>query len=219
MIITFSGVDGCGKSTLISLLKDKLSAYSNQQVILRRSRPSYLPILSSFVLGKTKAEERAGIMLPRKGHNKSVVSSYIRFFYYLSDYIVGGFLLRLKYPHNKYVILYDRYYFDYIVDPKRFNLVIDQKFVNLIYKLFIPKAEVNFFVFCNEELVLTRKNELQRNEIVDLNEGFGQLFNRNGVSNGFYVVENLDSPIENAVEEIINILKNDKKSFLLFSKN
>ena len=218
MIITFSGVDGCGKSTLISLLKDELSDCSNRTIILKRSRPSFLPILSSFVYGRVIAEKRAESKLPRKGDNNSRFFSYLRFFYYLTDYIFGGFLLKLKFPRHKYVLIYDRYYFDYIVDPKRFNLIINEKFIKFIYNLFIPKADVNIFILTNEDVVLSRKNELERDDIIYLNNSFSRLFLANGEKKGFYILDNTNLSLVIATEEIIKILRHDKKTFLLFNK-
>jgi putative protein kinase ArgK-like GTPase of G3E family len=47
LILTFSGVDGAGKSTILSEFKDRLEKKYRKKVVVIRHRPSILPILSA----------------------------------------------------------------------------------------------------------------------------------------------------------------------------
>ncbi|MEM6805517.1 MAG: hypothetical protein AAF696_29240, partial [Bacteroidota bacterium] len=85
--ITFSGVDGAGKSTILEETRQMLTKKYRKEVILLRQRPSILPILSAYRYGKKAAEQRAANTLPRQGNNKSKISSLIRFIYYYTDYV------------------------------------------------------------------------------------------------------------------------------------
>ena len=87
--ITFSGVDGAGKSTILYDLKNILEEKYRKNVIVLRHRPSIFPILSAYTKGKETAEKEAAESLPRQGKNKSKISSFIRFSYYYLDYILG----------------------------------------------------------------------------------------------------------------------------------
>ncbi|HMP29511.1 MAG TPA: hypothetical protein PKD85_07915, partial [Saprospiraceae bacterium] len=53
MIITFSGVDGAGKSTIIENTKLEIEKKLRKKVVVIRHRPSLLPILSAWTKGKS----------------------------------------------------------------------------------------------------------------------------------------------------------------------
>lgn len=95
--VSFSGVDGAGKSTVLLNINNSLRNKYRQQTIVLRHRPSLLPILSSFRYGKEQAQERAKTSLPRKGQNKNSVSSLLRFSYYFLDYLIGQGFIYYKY--------------------------------------------------------------------------------------------------------------------------
>lgn len=175
MVISFSGVDGAGKTTVLRLFSKKLSDKGHKVVELR-SRPSILPILSSFIYGKRAAEQKASKGLPRQGGNKSRLSSWFRFTYYLSDYILGQFYIYVRYTMCGYTIVYDRFYFDYIVDPKRSNLVISSKAAKFFIK-FIKQPDINVFLYAPASVILSRKQELSESDILMLTQGYKDLFN------------------------------------------
>lgn len=88
-LITFSGVDGSGRTTILREFTEVLREKYHLNVIELRHRPSILPILSSIKYGREEAELKTMEVLPRTGSNTSKLSSYIRLFYYLSDYLFG----------------------------------------------------------------------------------------------------------------------------------
>jgi hypothetical protein len=51
-VITFSGVDGAGKSTVIDIMRKRIEKELRQPVVVLRHRPSILPILSAWKYGK-----------------------------------------------------------------------------------------------------------------------------------------------------------------------
>lgn len=175
LTLTLSGVDGAGKSTLIAGLKERLEKKYRKNIVVLRHRPSLLPILSSFILGKGKAEQRAAEKLPRQGQNNSYISSYLRFFYYLLDYFIGEAYIWFRHKSRGKVILYDRYYFDFISDPKRSNLRLHPAFTKAMYK-WISKAELNIFLYAPVEEILSRKQELNETEIQTLSQSYRELF-------------------------------------------
>ena len=73
------------------------------------------------------------------------------------------------------MILYDRYYFDFISDPKRSNLRLHRSFTKFMYR-WIKKAEVNVFLYAPVEEILARKQELKAPEIVSLSHSYRELF-------------------------------------------
>ncbi|MBK7684221.1 MAG: hypothetical protein IPJ26_17985 [Bacteroidetes bacterium] len=175
IVITFSGVDGAGKSTILDEVNEMLKSKFRQRTVVLRHRPSLLPILSSIRHGKAKAEEKTREHLPRQGKNSSALSSFLRFMYYYTDYIFGQFYIYFKYTLRGYTVLYDRYYFDFIIDSKRSNIVLSRKFMKWGY-YFIFKPELNVFLYADPEVIRNRKQELDTVTIKELTSDYRNLF-------------------------------------------
>jgi thymidylate kinase len=175
VVMTFSGVDGAGKSTIIEKTKVLLETKFRKKVVVIRHRPSLLPILSAWVHGKKKAEERSMSTLPRQGTNKNVLSSLFRFTYYLVDFVIGQFVVWFKYTAKGHVVLYDRYYFDFIEDARRTNIQLPKWFCKMFYSI-VFKHDVNFFLYAKPDIILQRKQELSAVDIVELTSRYRETF-------------------------------------------
>ena len=194
IIITFSGVDGAGKTTVISNFKEIIEKKYRREVVLVRHRPGILPILSAVKVGKKQAEKQAGINLPRQGKNKSLISSTLRFGYYFVDYLLGQFYIYFKYVLRGNVVVYDRYYFDFINDAKRSNIILNRKLIKQLYA-FIWKPQLNFFLYADSEVILKRKQELKHADIVSLTNQYQELFedyNKNQTKGIYQTIQNHD---------------------------
>lgn len=205
MIITFSGVDGAGKSTIIDSAKKAIQEKYRKKLVVLRHRPSILPILSSFKYGKKNAELRAASKLPRQGTNSSTISSTLRFIYYFADYLFGQIYIYFRYVCRGYIVLYDRYYFDFINDAKRSNITANKKLVKFLYH-FVYKPDLNFFLYADPETILSRKKELKKTEISTLTKSYSNLFDeyQKNYSNSKYVQIkniNLDETIDKVMYE------------------
>ena len=175
LTISFSGVDGAGKSTIIEEIKNHLQKKYRKRVIVLRHRPQVLPILSSYKYGREEAERKAANTLPRMGKNDSSLSSLLRFLYYYIDYLFGQIYIFIRYTMRDYIILYDRFYFDFINDNKRSNIVLNTNFVKSLYH-FLLKPELNIYLYADAETILKRKQELDEFAINEMNEKYIQLF-------------------------------------------
>lgn len=175
-IVTFSGVDGAGKTTIINAVKKQLEEKYRKEIVLLRHRPGLLPILSAIKHGSAqKAEQKASETLPRQGQNKSTLSSYLRFAYYLTDYLIGQVYVYFKYVLRGKVVIYDRYYFDFINDAKRSNIRLKREFIKRFFR-FIYKPDFNFYLYNEPEVILKRKQELTEKDIISLNSKYASLF-------------------------------------------
>jgi len=76
---------------------------------------------------------------------------------------------------RNYIVLYDRYYFDFIIDSKRTNLELDQGLSKWLYR-FVQKPKVNFFLYAPVDVILERKQELVPEAIESLTNGYQNLF-------------------------------------------
>ena len=209
MVITFSGVDGAGKSTVIDMVKIIIEKKLRRKVVVIRHRPSILPILSAWVEGKAAAEKKAASTLPRQGKNKHWGSSLIRFSYYYTDYIIGQFVVYFKYVLRGYIVLYDRYYFDFINDSRRSNIQLPEFITKSGYKLLL-KPDLNFFLYAAPELILSRKKELMASTIEQLTKKSLDLFerlNRDKAKSRYIPIENivLEDTIESIIQRMIKI--------------
>ena len=205
--ITFSGVDGAGKSTMINEVNEILKSKFRHRTIVLRHRPSLLPILSSMHHGKKAAEKKTRERLPRQGTNTSVLSSFFRFMYYYNDYLFGQFFVYFKYTLRGYTVLYDRYYFDFIIDSKRSNIVLSRKFMKWGYT-FIFKPELNVFLYADPEVIQARKQELNANDISQLTSEYRQLFSElshNGKKKNYLVLNNVskEDTLQRVMKECI----------------
>ena len=194
LVISFSGVDGAGKSTLINDVAQRLKRDYRKKVVILRHRPSLFPILSAFRYGKKEAEKRAADTLPHQGNNHGFISSILRFSYYYTDYLLGQIYVSIRYVSRGYVVLYDRYYFDFINDPRRSNISISKKIVNRLYA-FISKPRLNFFFYASPEIIRERKKELSKSEILRLTHNYFSTFNRyeeKYTHSKYHCIENID---------------------------
>lgn len=176
-LVTFSGVDGAGKSTIIESIKSELEKKHRRRVVVLRHRPSILPIISALKYGKKNAEQKSASTLPRQGTNSGKLSSLLRFTYYLFDYVIGQWWIHFRHVRKDTIVLYDRYYFDFINDSKRSNISLNSSFTERFYVL-IKKPAFNFFLWAAPEVILKRKQELEHDTIVALTNQYTHLFNR-----------------------------------------
>lgn len=174
-LISFSGVDGAGKTTILYNFKEILETRYRKKVVVIRHRPSILPILSAYVHGKEKASEISMSKLPRQGSNKNVISSFIRFCYYYLDYIFGQLIISFKYSRRGIIVLYDRYYYDFILDGIRSNINLPSWVIKPLFR-FVHKPELNFFLWASSEVILSRKEEMKKEDIVELTSKYKSLF-------------------------------------------
>jgi thymidylate kinase len=191
-LISFSGVDGAGKSTILEATRRLLSEKFRKKTIVIRHRPSLFPILSSFIHGKKLAENRAASRLPRQGKNTSQFNSLLRFSYYYTDYLFGRGYILFKYQLRNYIVLYDRYYFDFIIDGKRTNLELNQNLSKWLYR-FVQKPRLNFFLYAPAEIILQRKQELLPEAIESLTQGYKSIFSEFGeeYNQAYHSIENI----------------------------
>ena len=175
IILTFSGVDGAGKSTIIEHTALEIEKKFRRKVVVIRHRPSILPIISAIKHGKSGAEKRSVQNLPRQGNNKNFFSSFFRFLYYFTDYVFGQFVIYIKYVLRGYVVLYDRYYFDFINDSVRSNIRLPKWILNFGYRC-IMSPDLNIFLYADAKTILKRKQELEESTIISLTNDYLRLF-------------------------------------------
>lgn len=175
--------DGTGKTTFLDALIDKLNYYyvnnmEDGRFHVYHFRPSILPNLGAV-------GEKAGVMKqdtnftdPHRNKPANPLSSLIRIMYYTLDYIIGWQkCVRNDVHYDRYTI-FDRYSYDFIVDPLRTKLNLPKSVRKFFVKL-TPQPQIVFFLNASPEVVYSRKQELTLSEIERQGDEYLSLANSN----------------------------------------
>lgn len=199
LMISFSGPDGCGKTTVIELLRERLAV---NPPMLFHFRPSLLPNLGEVAhkAGAVKEVDR-NFDRPHRGRRKGLISSLIRLAYYSCDYMIGYVVRLLPLRQRKHIVFFDRYFTDIIVDGERSSIFLNYRFLAWL-RHFIPGCQYNFLFRVDPERILNRKQELSGEAIERIYSRLEYLASRDG---SYYWIDNNGTP-EEAVQQILNIL-------------
>lgn len=200
--LAFTGADGAGKTTIIELLKERLSAVFGKATTEFHFRPTLIPNLgeAAYSAGVKKEVDRE-YDKPHRGAKSGVVSSFFRLCYYTFDYVVG-YWAKVK-PHTRItkVVIFDRYYSDVIVDSRRSSIYLNRSFLYGWGQLFIPRMRYNFLITANADIILSRKRELDREAIERINANLDYL----ATKRGYYLIEN-NGTAEEALVKILTLI-------------
>lgn len=206
LFISISGPDGSGKTTVIDLVIAQLDGiYGDGNVNYAHFRPTVLPRIAE-VAKKARAVEKVDVDYdqPHRARPSGLAGSAARLGYYWLDYMVG--YLRSVRPMLKrpQVVLFDRYYYDMIADSFRSRIALPMPFLRFMGRL-LPLPQYAFFIHVDPEEVHRRKQELTLERIVDLNNRYGDLADRDWLIR----IDNNGAP-EKAASAIIDHIVADR---------
>lgn len=166
-MIAVVGPDGVGKTTFINLLQQEMSRVMVKdlnaiQVI--HFRPSILPNIKKLLSGKQYDSSKEEFSSPHRAAPASFPSSLVRLVYYWFDYFFGYWFVNRRKCVKGNLLVFDRYYYDFIVDPRRSRINLPPCIRNLFLFL-TPLPDFVFFLDCDPDVVYARKQELERDEI------------------------------------------------------
>ena len=150
IVLSFMGVDGVGKTTLINLLKKKVKR--------NFSKIRYIHLRPYFFL----LDPRNTVSNPHKNKEKSfAIISFFKILYWLIVYRIYFIFLRFK---KGELIIFDRYAHDLSIDKIRYQFNLSEKLTKLLLNFF---PEPNLWVHLEASIskIEKRKKELPRNEI------------------------------------------------------
>jgi thymidylate kinase len=161
MIYYLTGADGCGKTTLINLVSDKLLLSGKYPVYIWLRSPkiiSKLLMVYCRLIGLTKYERINGIRYGKHEFYRSKFVSWLFPILQLLDFKLTYLGIKRKIELNS-VILFDRFSLDTLadlmVDTNRYNLHktwIGKSFLNLL-----PKETKIIFLKVDELIIRNRK--------------------------------------------------------------
>lgn len=166
--ISVQGPDGVGKSTFIDALISRVAlcyaADSDAKVHLYHHRPTMLPNLGAV-------GEKAKLMTadknftdPHRGKRTGFLSSMIRMTYYWLDYAIGGAVMRIKDIGSDKITLYDRYIYDFLIDPQRTRIYLPY-WLRMLFTKMVISPRVVFILMADAQTIYERKQELSLSEI------------------------------------------------------
>lgn len=200
LLISISGPDGSGKTTVIQKVIDILGAVNPP--LLYHFRPKLLPNLGE--IGKkvkviSSVDQRFDE--PHRSQPNGFVKSSIRLTYYIFDYIFGYFLKILPLLYKKNIVIFDRYFTDMIVDGERSSIYLNFKYIFMLRRI-VPSCNYNFLIKVDPEIILSRKQELTHQAIERIYSRLEYVADRD---ESYYWIENNSEP-EDAVIRIISVL-------------
>lgn len=207
-VVAVLAPDGTGKTTFIDALVKELDYYyvndaEDQRMHIYHFRPTVLPNLGAV-------GEKAGVMEqdkdwtnPHRGKPANPLSSLIRIAYYTMDYIMGFMKCVRKDVHYDKHVLFDRYSYDFIVDPLRTKLGLP-KWVRKCFVRLTPQPKVVFVLDANPEIIYSRKQELTKEEITRQLGVYRELANSH---KRFYTINAEQTP-EQMADEAVKIFLN-----------
>jgi thymidylate kinase len=157
-VIAILGVDGAGKSTAIDAILPVLNAATHKAVFLQHLRPKLLPPLARF---KINNQEPAGVVTDPHGSEPSgILASWVRLAYLTIDYVLGYWLwTRPRIARQPAIVLFDRYFFDMALDPRRFRIGLPEPLIRRSWSL-IPMPDLIVCLHGSPETIAARKGEL-----------------------------------------------------------
>lgn len=164
-MIAVIGPDGVGKTTFIERfaagLAD-LTVKGRETIEVQHFRPHLIPNINQLLTGKP--EVISEFNNPHSAAPASMPSSLLRICYYWTDYVLGYWLKNRRRLIRGRSIVFDRYFFDFIVDPRRSRLSLPG-WVPRLFLSMTPQPDLVFFLDADAEQIFARKQELQPDEI------------------------------------------------------
>ncbi len=170
--VAFLAPDGTGKSTVIQGINDTCSG-SFYGVKNYYFRPHLFKNLGHYNK-LNPSEEASSNNDPHNVVLDGKIKSIIRFLFYNIDFLIGGIIKVDIDKMKKKLVVFDRYYYDYYADMKRYKYSIGTKWAHFFCFL-IPKPDLIIVLDAPAEIILDRKKELTFSEIESQRTQFRKL--------------------------------------------
>lgn len=131
-----------------------------------------------------------------------LLKSLFRYFYYNIDYILGYNLLVRKKCIQKQLVVFDRYYYDYFADMKRYRYSLPNWFPKL-FAWSIPTPDIIFVLQGTPEVLYKRKKELPIEEISRQTAAYRKIAEKYENAVVINVDRLLDEVVANVTHEIL----------------
>jgi len=177
-MIALLGPDGVGKSTLIHHMENHLMGIlktETNQMKTFHIRPGVFPTITEL-LSRNKQSNGEPSVIQRAWKSPSVVISFIRLLCFWVDYMLG-YIVKVLPELVKYnIVVLDRYYYDILIDPLRYNIRFPYKFMKILL-ISIPRPRIIIILDAPPDVIFRRKGELNEEKINMLLEKYRNMKN------------------------------------------
>ena len=168
-VIAIIAPDGAGKTTFIDELKKQLDNYyvadeNDERFHLYHFRPEIFKNLGEVGEKMGMMEQDKDFTTPHRSDAANPVSSFFRISYYTMDYILGWQKCIRKDVHYDKYSIFDRYSYDFIVDPVRTKLKLP-RWTRRFFVRLTPQPQIVFVLCADPKTIYERKQELEFEEI------------------------------------------------------
>jgi thymidylate kinase len=199
LFVVFLGPDGSGKTTVIERIQTSL-APAFRRVSYGHFRPQ---------LG-LNCSKNGTVDNPHARPPRGVIASGLKLIYYALDYIFGYWLKIKPALIRSTLVIYDRYYTDLMVDPKRFRLKVP-KFLLKSLGLLIPKPDLIILLDAPAEVIYQRKQEVEFDEIKRQQQAYKEMVLK--IENSVII------DVSKSIDEVVNEVENTIIEFLQKRQN
>ena len=203
LTIAFISPDGGGKSTIIEAITSTCKGcfHGIENIYFR---PRFFKNLGSYKPINPQGEASSNPD-PHGVKSNGVLKSLIRFLFYNLDFLLGYFFKIYALKIKRRLIVFDRYYYDYYVDLKRYQFKLP-KFLPRLFSFMIPHPDLVFVLDAPTEVIYSRKQELSPEEIDRQRLKFIKISEQ--LKNAHLI--NTNQPINDVVKQVTKIII-DKK--------
>jgi thymidylate kinase len=196
VMVAVIGPDGSGKGAIVDKAKRFITGPLHFPTRVYHSRPGLLPSLASLLLGRK--DDDAPVPNPHAKEPSGLTLSLFRLAYYTLDYVFGYWLLVRPCLGRKCVaVIFDRYFYDYLIDPIRYRISLPQ-WVIKVFSVCVPKPDLVILLSAHPEVIYSRKPELPLTEIIRQCSEMGRFTKYMGNC----VSINTGSPLEDSAKEM-----------------
>lgn len=165
--IAVEAPDGTGKTTFIEQLQIKIAEtfvceLGKSQI--SHFRPEMLPNLGAVGEKAKLMKQDKDFTNPHRAKPVGKFSSFIRMTYYWLDYVIGMPLILRKNAQFSRFTIFDRYIYDFLVDPRRSRINLPYWLRKCFTKL-VKQPKIVFVLDAPADVIYKRKQELTPEEI------------------------------------------------------
>lgn len=161
LFVSLIGPDGSGKTTSSRNLKSSLNELFVKNYYFH-GHYGFFPELKNLVPGKKYKKIGKNYEKNLNSNSPKTPLAVILVLYYSLEYLLGYHYLKIKNRNKRTLMLFDRYFYDYLIQPGPFQM--DNSLIRILFKI-VPSPDIVIFLKSPADLVYKRKPELEVSEI------------------------------------------------------